>query len=51
MTAPAVAVGGDVTVSEISGIFREKSINRVPVVDSAGRVVGIVTRADIVESF
>ncbi len=50
MTAPAVTVRGDAAVTEISGIFREKSINRVPVVDSNGRVEGIVTRADIVGS-
>lgn len=48
MTTPPVCVGEETLVSEIARIFSEKHINRVPVVDSSGRLVGIVSRADIV---
>ena len=50
MTAPAVTVREETTVSEISGIFFEKKINRVPVTDIEGRLMGIVCRSDIVRS-
>jgi CBS-domain-containing membrane protein len=48
MTAPAVTVREETPVSEIGRIFSEKGINRVPVVDGEGRVVGIVSRADLI---
>jgi CBS domain-containing protein len=48
MTAPAVCVTEDTPVSEIARIFSEKGINRVPVTDRDGKLVGIVSRADIV---
>jgi len=44
MSTPAVTVGPDISLAEISQIFREKQINRVPVVDSAGKLIGIVER-------
>ncbi len=47
MTTPAVTVSEDTAVSEIIGILKEKNINRVPVIDPVGRIVGIVTRTDI----
>mgnify|MGYP006439190691 CR=1 FL=1 len=51
MSAPAVAVAPERPLSEISQLFAEKQINRVPVVDTGGRVIGIVSRADMVNSF
>lgn len=50
MSAPPVTVGPDIPISKIAGIFSEKNINRVPVVDGEGRLVGIVARADLVGS-
>ncbi len=50
MTSPAVTVREDTAVREIARIFTERKINRVPVVDAEGRIVGIVSRADIVRS-
>jgi len=35
---------------EIAEIFTEKGINRVPVVDPEGRLIGIVSRADTVRA-
>ncbi len=47
MTSPAITVFEDTSVFEIATIFAEKTINRVPVVDKKGHLVGIVARADI----
>ncbi len=50
MTSPVVTVGEDAAVFEISGILTEKNINRVPVVSQENRLMGIITRSDIVTS-
>ena len=50
MTSPATVVREDATLMEIIGLFSEKGINRVPVVDPVGRLVGIVSRGDILGS-
>jgi CBS domain-containing protein len=48
MTSPAVTVNEDTTLLDITSIFKEKKVNRVPVVDREGSLVGIVSRGDIV---
>jgi len=50
MTSPAIIVREDATVVGISNIFFEKNINRVPVTDREGKLLGIVSRADIVRA-
>lgn len=50
MTSPAIIADENVPVSEIANIFIEKNINRTPVVDPDQKLVGIVTRTDIVRS-
>lgn len=50
MTSPAITVRSDASVSAVSGILTENGINRVPVVDKQGKLIGIVARADIVQS-
>lgn len=50
MTSPASIVRENATVIEISNIFFEKNINRVPVTDREGKLLGIVSRADIVRA-
>ncbi len=47
MTSPAITVLEDTALSEIASIFTEKNINRVPVTDAEGHLLGIVSRADI----
>jgi CBS domain-containing membrane protein len=51
MTAPAVIVGTDDEVDAVSRLFASKGINRAPVVDVEGIMVGIVSRADLMRSF
>jgi CBS-domain-containing membrane protein len=50
MTSPAITVRKDTPVSEIANIFMEKEINRVPVTDDGGKLLGIIAREDIVKS-
>ena len=50
MRSPAITVGEEATVTEIAAIFSSKKINRVPVTDKDGAIVGIVSRADIVRA-
>ncbi len=48
MSSPALTVNEDTPVVEIANVFTEKNINRVPVIDKNGYLIGIVSRADIV---
>jgi CBS domain-containing protein len=50
MTSPAVTIGEDTPIIELTKILKEKAINRLPVTDSQGRLVGLVCRADILRS-
>ncbi|MFH0825543.1 MAG: CBS domain-containing protein [Pseudomonadota bacterium] len=50
MSSPAITVPDDMPVMDVAGIFGRRNINRVPVVDRNGRLVGIVSRGDIVRS-
>jgi CBS-domain-containing membrane protein len=48
MSAPAVTIGEDASLSEISALLARKGINRLPVLDASGRLAGIVTRASLI---
>ena len=50
MTSPAVTVNEDTTLRDIADLFKERKINRVPVVDRKGCLIGIVSREDIIEA-
>ncbi len=50
MTSPVVNVRPEVPVSKIAAIMKEKKINRLPVVDEKGKLIGIVSRDDIVQA-
>jgi CBS-domain-containing membrane protein len=47
MSSPAVTINEDTPVLEITRIFKEKNINRAPVLDAQGRLSGIVSRGDL----
>lgn len=51
MSSPAIAIHPETAVAEAARTMTENSVNRLPVVDGDGRVVGIVTRADLVRMF
>jgi CBS domain-containing protein len=50
MTAPAITIGPESSVSEAAALMIDRGINRLPVVEN-GKLVGIVTRADLVRAF
>jgi CBS domain-containing protein len=50
MTSPAVSVQADTSLQECCETMETHQIRRVPVVDEAGSVVGIVSLADVVRS-
>jgi CBS domain-containing protein len=51
MTSPAVTIRPDRAVSEAAALMLDRSVNRLPVVDHHGALLGIVTRADLVRAF
>jgi CBS domain-containing protein len=51
MTTPAITVGPEATVVEAAKLMIEQDVKRLPVVDSDGCLVGIVSRADLLWVF
>ncbi|MFI0538524.1 CBS domain-containing protein [Streptomyces sp. RP5T] len=51
MSAPAVTVPADATVPEAARLMANRRVERLPVVDEENRLVGIVTRRDLLEVF
>lgn len=47
MISPVITVGTTATVRQVAKILLERRISAVPVVDSAGKMVGIVTESDL----
>jgi CBS-domain-containing membrane protein len=50
MTAPAVTVRGDATLSGLAELVSGRKVNRLPVTDAEGRLIGILARRDIVDA-
>jgi CBS domain-containing membrane protein len=50
MSFPPITSMADDDIAEVANILDEKRIKRLPVVDAEGRLIGIVSRADIVKS-
>ena len=50
MTSPAITVEETATVRDALELYREKKINRLPVIDSDGKLAGIITRTDILQA-
>ena len=51
MTAPAITVRPSSSATEAARVMIEQGVNRLPVVTQDKRLVGIVTRADLVRAF
>lgn len=50
MTSPAITTRPEAEISEVAKILDEKRIKRLPVVDDGNRLIGIISRADIVRA-
>lgn len=51
MTAPAVTIGPDATAGAAARLMQQHRVERLPVVDSDGRLVGIVSRRDLLATY
>jgi len=51
MTAPAIVIREDDTVSAAARLLAKKKIRRICVVDDAGALIGIVSRHDVIGTF
>jgi CBS domain-containing protein len=51
MTCPAVTVGADDTVEHAAALMYDRGLKRLPVVDAAGKLVGIISRVDVLAVF
>lgn len=51
MSVPPVTVHADVTIAEAARTMARSRVERLPVVDDEDRVVGIVTRRDLIQVF
>jgi CBS domain-containing protein len=51
MTTPAITIGPDAPLAEAASLMRERRVKRLPVVEPSGRLVGIVSRADVLSVF
>jgi CBS domain-containing protein len=51
MTSPPVTIGPDEPVQHAAFLMYDHAINRLPVVDEAGRLIGIVSQVDVLSVF
>ena len=51
MTSPAVTIGPDETVEHAARLMYDRKIKRLPVVDQAGGLAGIISRTDVLAVF
>ena len=47
MSSPVVSVPPDAPLKDVASLLVERRINAVPVVDAGGRLVGIISEADL----
>lgn len=50
MTADPITVGPDDSVHDAARVIAERRHNRLPVVDGAGKLVGVLTRLDVLDA-
>lgn len=50
MTSPAITIGNDATIEDAATLMHDRKVSRLPVVNSSGRLVGIIARGDIVRA-
>lgn len=51
MSKPAITGSAEISVADISTLFMEEGINRLPIVDRDDKPIGIVARSDLVRSY
>ncbi|MFB7462316.1 CBS domain-containing protein [Streptomyces sp. NPDC056224] len=51
MTSPAVTADPEWSVVRAARVMRKHSVKRLPVVDAGGRIIGILSRSDLLQLF
>ncbi len=51
MSAPAQTIGPERPLAEAATVMLNEGVNRLPVVDDDGRLIGLVSRGDLVRAF
>ncbi len=51
MTSPAVTILPDASVVEAARLMQEREVKRLPVVGADGKLIGIVTRSDVLSVY
>jgi CBS domain-containing protein len=51
MSEPVITIGADATISEAARVMAHRRVKRLPVLDDAGALIGIISRADVVNAF
>jgi CBS domain-containing protein len=51
MTAPPVTIGKDEPVTHAARLMYARKVKRLPVIDEAGRLVGIIARSDVLSVY
>jgi CBS domain-containing protein len=51
MTSPAITIGPDATIPAAARLMNTHHVRRLPVVDEEGRLVGVVSRRDLLSVF
>ena len=51
MTSPPVTAGPDTPLAEAARLMRDHQVKRLPVINATGRLVGIVSRSDVLSVF
>jgi CBS domain-containing protein len=51
MTSPAITIGPDATLPAAARLMEARRVRRLPVVDGQGKIVGIVSRRDLLRVF
>lgn len=51
MSHPALCIGAGASITEAARLMHKRAVRRLPVVDAQGRLIGIVSRRDLLRSF
>ena len=51
MSSPVVTVGPDASLGEAARLMHRKAVKRLPVLDEDGRIMGILSRSDLLKVF
>jgi predicted transcriptional regulator len=51
MTSPPITIGPDEPVADAARLMRDRRIKRLPVTNTTGHLIGVLSRADVLSVF